>query len=160
MADNSQLDFPTMVNYEAQIAERAKRALSGEGPFVMQAEQRAVLHVLWDHRGTDNAITLDTLRSKVRARGHALSGRKIKQLIQSLVRDFGIKVAARRQQPYGYFLPRQHEEIAETARIYEHEIEELALRVGALMGVGHAMEMLTKVRDRLLNADATKGTSK
>jgi hypothetical protein len=142
MADPSQLGFPELANYESEIRQQINDLLYfGKAPFPLTKDQRNLLTVMRFHFGRQSAIPLNELCVRT-----GLQEREAKNLMRSLVVDYGVRIGAARQQPYGYYLVTTAEEAKEAAQVYESEIRELARRVRVLRGTHFVAELLGQIR--------------
>lgn len=129
-----QLSLDPEQNLDMEIAE----ILAGNvGTRKLEKNERAMLELLRSHKGSSNAIQIAQIAPRLNT-----SDRNVKALAKSLIEDFGARIGASRQEPYGYYLCITADEIDSASRPLESEIRSLARRLRSLRGRARVIEML------------------
>ncbi|ABF42383.1 hypothetical protein Acid345_3382 [Candidatus Koribacter versatilis Ellin345] len=138
-------------DHAAEAERRIHEVLTGNKPWPLPNEARAVLRILRDHKGARNAISIAALTEKT-----GLDAREVKEQVRSLVVDFKLKICGSRVQPYGYYVATSSEEIEAGIRPLYGEGVSLFRRVRALGGDQAVKEMEGQIR-AALDQEAVNG---
>jgi hypothetical protein len=99
----------------------------GESTAEPSAEENLVARLIWKHRGRRNPISIARLRENT-----GYSERQIKGIVESLVVNYGIRIGAKREEPAGYFVIEDAEDLAVAVGPYKAQIQAMLRRLRAL----------------------------
>ncbi len=100
------------------------------------AEERVVAEVIWRHKGRANAISIAML-CKILGK----SERTVKGIKQQLIVTHRMRIGARREPPFGYFIIADATDLAVTVAAYQGQVIEM-WRVLRVLLEGHELRRL------------------
>jgi len=111
---------------------------SGQWPLSKEAAD--ILRRIQFCKGASRARTIASL-----SQASGLNERKIKEVVSSLVIDYGLPIAGSRVPPYGYYLAITAEEIEDAIHTLAGELRTIGRRVRALGGSHRLHELLGQI---------------
>jgi hypothetical protein len=119
------------------------------GPFADSNARRApeevlIASLIWKHKGFRNPITI--------ARLHEMTGfseRKIKSVVEQLIVTHRMKIGGNRQEPFGYFIAQNDEDLRAAVEPYKSQMIAMAKRVRVLDAPHSRRELLGQIRIEL-----------
>lgn len=113
-----------------------------EGPFAHSQidptmEEVLIGSVIWKHKGRNNPISIARLREMTK-----LSERQIKGVVEQLVVSHKLKIGGRREDPVGYFVIQDAEDLAAAVGPYKAQILAMWRRLRVLEQPGLLREFL------------------
>ncbi len=90
-------------------------------------EERQILSILSQRRGKELAIPVRALAEAVR-----ISERELRDRVKHLVEYHGVLIGSSTQQPYGYYIMEDPEEVDAAVRQLQHRLISLAVRISKL----------------------------
>ncbi|MCM8782212.1 MAG: hypothetical protein NC828_04110 [Candidatus Omnitrophica bacterium] len=93
----------------------------------MNSLEQTLIHILQEHQGKDNPITVQELEKITFA-----SSRKIRKAVASLVIHHNIPIASSVHYPYGFYLIIDKEEALQCLKQYWSRVKEVANRAKRL----------------------------
>lgn len=104
-------------------------------------EELLVARLIWKHRGRGNPVSIARLRENT-----GYSERHIKGIVEHLVVKYGIRIGARREDPVGYFVIEDAEDLAVAVGPYKAQILSMLRRLRALETAARVQEFLDQLR--------------
>ncbi len=95
---------------------------------VLEQNEQLIWVVLMVCRGRERALTAKKIRQRINKR---YTIRQIRSIIQALIEDYGLPIAATVHPPYGYFIPQTDKEKDEYANNLKARIKSIATRLKA-----------------------------
>lgn len=113
-----------------------------EGPFAHSQmdptlEEILVGGIIWKHKGREKPITIAKIKEMTK-----LSERQIKGVVEQLVVSHKLRIGARREEPAGYFVIQDAEDLATAVGPYKSQILAMWRRLRVLEQPGLLREFL------------------
>lgn len=111
------------------------------------SDEYRLMSILAKHRGRDNPASIAELRGQMADLGRReFSEREIKDLVEKLRLDHGIKIGARRAEPFGYFLCVDAEDVRVAIEPYKRQIFSMLRVMHVFCPKNERLEMAGQIR--------------